>query len=465
VKIRDMRSRVHLVHLLLTAVAMALAVAAFALTAGAAEEGNGDLAGLRDSSRGSIGIAEAQALPAATGGEEGVAAAEAPPENTGLPKAAPAAPLVGIPVSASTGTWENDPTTFKYQWFRCDATGGGCVAIAGATKRNYSPVDEDLGHALRVAVKAQNSSGEATATSDPTEPVREKVEYSLKDDSKPSELTVGQDGDLWYVNDQVARVGKIATDGSTNEYAIANGGWLSDLATGSDGIWYSNGYPFLAGKITTSGDATNYPLADGGNPSSIGVDSANQAWVTFSSSQIAKLDSDGDVSDLYPVPADSTPQYITLGAEDEMWFANTRCGVVHPGRCAIGKITDQGEVTEFDVPKVPQELTLGPDGNMWFTQKHFIESGIGSVTPSGTITEFDLPPGSEPKGIVAGPDGNLWFALREADKIGRITPTGTIEEFPLPEGTEPIGVAAADNYIWYTARGTGKVGKIGEIVP
>jgi virginiamycin B lyase len=469
-KNRSGRDRVRPAYLLLVGGAVAVAIAAFALSAGAAEKESGQIAGLREPSRGPIGIADARALPAATGDEE-ISALAAAPENVELPKVTPPAPLVGNSESASDGSWENDPESFEYQWLRCDEAGASCVAIVNATDPTYLPVKEDLDQTLRVAVTAQNSIGDATATSDATEIVRQITEYSPGDGSKPSELIAAEDGNLWFVNYRAAKLGKVSLEGTPPKYAITeypveDGEWLSDLAAGpGDDVWYSNGYPMSAGKVTPSGASTNYPLEGGGNPYSIGVDSTDQIWVTLSASRIAKLDSDGDVSDLFPVPTDSTPQYITLGPDDEMWFANNECGFSHPGRCAIGKITEQGEVTEYDVPKVPHDLTLGPDGNMWFTLQYYAQSSVGRITPSGTLTEFNLPPHSEPEEIIAGPDGNLWFALWGTDKLGRITPGGDTEEFPLPAGSEPFGVAVGpDDYIWYTAKGSGKLGSIGKIV-
>ena len=47
--------------------------------------------------------------------------------------------------------------------------------------------------------------------------------------------------------------------------------------------------------------------------------------------------------------------------------------------------------------------------------------GIGKITTSGSITEYELPANSKPAGITAGPDGNLWFTDRGTSKVGRIT--------------------------------------------
>ena len=72
---------------------------------------------------------------------------------------------VGITLVATRGTWQGSPTSFHFQWKRCDAAGANCVAIGGATAKVYTPTAADIGHTLRVSVTARNSSGSTTATS------------------------------------------------------------------------------------------------------------------------------------------------------------------------------------------------------------------------------------------------------------------------------------------------------------
>jgi hypothetical protein len=72
---------------------------------------------------------------------------------------------VGITLFATRGTWTGSPTSFHFQWLRCDTSGAACAAIAGATGRSYTPTTTDIGHTLRVRVTARNSSGSGTATS------------------------------------------------------------------------------------------------------------------------------------------------------------------------------------------------------------------------------------------------------------------------------------------------------------
>jgi glucose/arabinose dehydrogenase len=88
-----------------------------------------------------------------------------PPVNTGLPAISGTA-QVGQTLTASTGTWTGTaPITYTYQWNRCSPS---CSPIGGATSGTYVPVAADVGATLTVSVKATNSAGNATATSNPT---------------------------------------------------------------------------------------------------------------------------------------------------------------------------------------------------------------------------------------------------------------------------------------------------------
>jgi Ca2+-binding RTX toxin-like protein len=59
----------------------------------------------------------------------------------------------------------------SFQWLRCDATGAGCVPIAGATGTTYELTSADIGHRIRVRQTATGSGGVASADSGPTSPV------------------------------------------------------------------------------------------------------------------------------------------------------------------------------------------------------------------------------------------------------------------------------------------------------
>ena len=84
---------------------------------------------------------------------------------------ATAAPLVagsaqvGAVLTVDAGGWAAAPTALVYQWRRCDASGGACVDIAGATASTYTVATTDSRSTLRVLVVATSAAGAGGAIS------------------------------------------------------------------------------------------------------------------------------------------------------------------------------------------------------------------------------------------------------------------------------------------------------------
>jgi len=87
-----------------------------------------------------------------------------PPVNTALPAVSGSA-TQGQTLTTTNGVWSNSPTSFAYQWLRCDTSGANCAAIASATASTYTLVAADVGSRIVSSVTASNTSGSATAAS------------------------------------------------------------------------------------------------------------------------------------------------------------------------------------------------------------------------------------------------------------------------------------------------------------
>jgi len=79
----------------------------------------------------------------------------------------------GLTLTASSGSWTGaGPISFTYQWKRCDTSGNNCQNTSNGQTRQLG--NDDVGHTIRVEVRAKNPSGTTTATSAPTGVVASK---------------------------------------------------------------------------------------------------------------------------------------------------------------------------------------------------------------------------------------------------------------------------------------------------
>ena len=126
-------------------------------------------------------------------------AAAAPPTNTTLPSIT-GTPKVGETLTAQNGTWTNSPTSFQYQWQRCDGAGASCGNIAGAVEKTYLLKTAEATHTLRVRVLAVNADGSASARSGPTAVVTagtapvNTARPSITGDARVGETLTAEDG-------------------------------------------------------------------------------------------------------------------------------------------------------------------------------------------------------------------------------------------------------------------------------
>jgi hypothetical protein len=77
--------------------------------------------------------------------------------------------IPGETLTVSNGTWSPTPTSYTYQWQRCDTAGSNCVNVAGATGRTYGVRTTDVGSRLRALVTAKTSKGQTTVPSSSSE--------------------------------------------------------------------------------------------------------------------------------------------------------------------------------------------------------------------------------------------------------------------------------------------------------
>lgn len=92
------------------------------------------------------------------------------PVNTSAPVVSGTA-REGSTLSCSTGSWDNEPTSYSYQWYYAD----GDVAIIGATSSSYLVQAGDVGEEIYCVVTATNAGGSSSQDSNTVGPVEESA--------------------------------------------------------------------------------------------------------------------------------------------------------------------------------------------------------------------------------------------------------------------------------------------------
>lgn len=161
--------------------------------------------------------------------------ASAAPSNTSLPSISGSA-RDGSLLYASHGSWTGNPTSYAYQWLRCDAQAGNCGPIAGATSDHYTVQTADVGSRLRVQVTATNSSGSGVAVSRPTGIVQ-PTGTAPKNTSPPTISGTTQEGATLTVNHGTWSGTPAPTFSYQWERCVGTGGGCSATA-GATGTTY-----------------------------------------------------------------------------------------------------------------------------------------------------------------------------------------------------------------------------------
>ena len=140
---------------------------------------------------------------------------------------------VGETVGTASGGWNPDSATVSYQWRRCDAEGGDCAPIVGATARTYAVQTADIDATLRVAVTATTSGGAVTKTSRPTLPVVElavsnTVAPAVAIEAGASGSSVVADTGEWDADGDVSYAYRWQRCSSSGEDCVEVGGETAD---------------------------------------------------------------------------------------------------------------------------------------------------------------------------------------------------------------------------------------------
>jgi DNA-binding beta-propeller fold protein YncE len=297
------------------------------------------------------------------------------PANTEAPKLT-GTPLVGVRMLVSTGAWSKEPVAYGYQWDDCNASGGECTPITGATNSNYTPTLSDAGHILEAQVAATNGGGTVVA-------------------SALSSTAIAGIATPHYVSS----LGSIGTGEGQFEFP------LGVAHTSSGNTWVSEGQIVLNHvnyRVQEFNEAGAYVRGFGtkgsGNgqlnkPRSLAVDSHNDLWIADTGNdRLQRFNEVGEyqsqVGSLGTAGGQFTePAGVTVDSKGNVWAADT-------GNNRIEEFNEKGEflaTVGFGVSNGEASLQVCSSN---------CRAGIAGAGPG----QF-----SKPQGLVAESNGDTWI--------------------------------------------------------
>ncbi len=232
--------------------------------------------------------------------------------------------------------------------------------------------------------------------------------------STPLGITSGPDGNLWFTEQFVDKIGQInPTTHAIAEFPLPSAGVeLAGITTGPDGnLWFTVS-SILGGNDIGQINPTTHAIVE------------------------------------FPLPTDeSRPSGITTGPDGNLWFTEI-------GRDAIGNINSTTHaISDTLTPtggSVPQRITLGPDGNLWFTEE--VGNSIGQAVPSTPPTAPDLAlSGTAPDSVMLGSEVTYGLTVNNG---GGADATGVTLTDTLPAGVTFVsasgGLTPVDGVLTFT---------------
>ncbi len=279
-------------------------------------------------------------------------------------------------------------------------------------------------------------------------------EFSLPPGNEPLGITVGADGNAWFIERGVDRIARVTASGKLTEFSMPTKGLRPQAVTTSHAgdVWYIASSMF--GRVSRDGTITEYPSTEYFFGYELVVDSSDNLWFTDFNA-IGKREPSGKLT-MFPTPGVPELSGLVVGPDGNLWCFR--------GDQALLRMTPSGEFTVFPMGAATG-TTVGPDGDLWAATSSL---AIERISIDGTLKKTYSVPGDQTAipTVSTGPDGAIWFTEGDhqppAPAIGRVTTDGVIDQFVLRgSSTYMMGFAVtADGSLWFTESDAGKVGRV-----
>jgi virginiamycin B lyase len=313
----------------------------------------------------------------------------------------------------------------------------------------------------------------AVAAAGPAGAATHKItQFTMKSPgNQPGDMTIGNDGNVWFVDHATNKIGRITRTGALAGFAAKKGSHPTSITTGSDGaVWFTETATNTIGRTTTGSNMTHFALP-AAIKSARGITAGPDGRIYvagYSSHNIGVFDPITHKWHIFAtLAAGSGPVRMTTGADGNLYVTESK-------KHAVAEITVPGKVVSLiglPVGAAASRIVSGPDGNLWVTEPGLNKVAI--VTPGGG-TPHQISVSGKPTGIAAGPETLpnaefMWVTLQSGtggNAIGRIPVVAprTVKKYALPTPKSlPSGITVgADGNIWFSEAGKNRIGKLAD---
>jgi virginiamycin B lyase len=331
--------------------------------------------------------------------------------------------------------------------------------------------------------------------------VGDVVDFFIPDSEHSThEVTASPNGDLYFTQPHVDKIGRISTDGVYKLYSMPSGSYPHGLRFDANGdLWTSFEELDQIAKIDPlSGEVLDtisvaFPSAEMGavGPHGLAIDSDGNIWyagkpgdVVGKVNPVTRVNTQFQVQSGDHVPKQqgelgaNSPINIYVDDQNQAWYVNLLTN-------SIGRVSTSGQISTFAITgrstnnARPINVFQGPDGYIWVTQEGDNSASLASdsVAANGGIARFDPLTSSfinyaqpENKGaggwLGAEPD-TLWFQYQENALVRIEVGTSGItsqKDYPLPvlesKRTGHRITSGPDGNMWFTSLYSDTVSRI-----
>ena len=364
----------------------------------------------------------------------------------------------GVTMGVSKGTWSNAPVAYAYRWEDCNASGGECVTIPGATNSNYTLTWSDLGHTVIAQVTATNGGGSVVASTQASRLLRGQIEYSHD---------FGSEG---TGNGQFRRAYDVAADSKGHV-------WVADYSNQRVEEFNEKGeYLSQFGVLGKGSGQFEYPIG-------IATDAEGNVWVVDTENRrIEEFNEKGGFIKQFGTKGTGVGEFgfalgIAVDKKGNVWVTDNTRNIVdefnHEGKYLKqlgGPGAGNGQLSG------PDAVAVDGEGHVWVADTYndrveeFSEEGqyLKQFGEKGTGPgQFE-----EAAGIAIDPKGDVWVTDRKNDRVEEF---GNKGEFLTAIGSKgsgsgqfegPFGVATdANDDLWVMDQDNSRVDEWSPLPP